>query len=128
MKMIDESELSAYLDGELDAASAARVEAALAGDAQLAAQLDALRAADESWREAALQARFVPDVRLPRDKAFVESWPGIVLISILLVGLRFLPSVTGLLDWSLGIHAAALALVLVWTARKVAEAGSDSPP
>lgn len=126
MKPIDESELSAYLDDELDPKRTAQVRAALADDEKLAAQLDAFRAVDEAWREAAVTARFAPDVRLVRATAFWESWKGIAVLSTLLVALRWLPSVTGLLEWGLAIHAAALALVLVWTARRVTEAGSIS--
>ena len=51
--------LSEYLDGTLDEATRARVEAELAGDPALRAELEALRSVDEAVQDA---AKAVPDV------------------------------------------------------------------
>lgn len=68
-----DAELTAYLDGEIDAEEAARVEAALSGDADLAARVeslhidvDALRSAGTSLLDAAPPA---PGMLLESDKA-----------------------------------------------------------
>jgi anti-sigma factor RsiW len=47
---VDTERLAAFLDGELDAVEAAAVEAALAGDPRLRAELAAMRRADEALR------------------------------------------------------------------------------
>jgi hypothetical protein len=59
-RKIEPATLVAYLDGELKPTAAARVEAALAGDAELRAQLDRLRRVD-----GALAAAFDPILAAP---------------------------------------------------------------
>lgn len=62
--MIDDAEIGAYVDGELDAAAVARVEAALANDPALAARVAAQRALREQ-----LRSRFTPVLDEPVPQA-----------------------------------------------------------
>jgi len=66
-----EDELSAYLDGELDAEREAGLRAALEHDPRLAARLEALRAVDAGLR--ALPARPVPGDLRARLQARIEA-------------------------------------------------------
>ena len=65
MRAPDPLELSALLDGELDARRAAEVEAAIAADPVLAAEYDSLRLADAHLRSIAGPAPFVPGIVWP---------------------------------------------------------------
>jgi hypothetical protein len=68
---IDDEELSAFLDGELDAAREAAVRAALAEDPALRARLEALGAVDEGLR--ALPGRPVPEDLHDRLRARIRA-------------------------------------------------------
>jgi anti-sigma factor RsiW len=120
MRAVDRSEISAYLDGELDDARAREVEAALAADSALTAEFAALDAADKNWREAARAAQFEPSVRLPAAATFLPSLPGLAAVMIALLALRFLPGLVGSSVWAFAIHGVALAVLSGWTVRAVA--------
>lgn len=75
MRPIDPAELSALLDGELDASRAAEVRAALAGDAALRAQYEALAQADAQLRAFAASLELNPRIRLPPVDAAPQERP-----------------------------------------------------
>lgn len=96
MKPVEEAELSALLDGELDAVRARQIEARMAEDPALRRAFEALASADAAWRTAAGAAAFSPQVRLPdalqpaRDARSDRSgWLTALFIAMAaLVGLR----------------------------------------
>ncbi len=114
MTTIDPSELSAYIDGELDATRAAAVAAALAADEALAAELAALRCTDERWSCAARTAQFAPNVRLPRRTSWVDSKAALTGVVAALLALRFLPSLGAVAVWAFAIHGVALTGLVAW--------------
>lgn len=67
MEFIEEA-LMAYADGELDAATAARVEAAIGGDSRIAERIVAHRAV-----RARLQAAYAADLRDPVPQRLVDA-------------------------------------------------------
>jgi surface antigen len=71
MTTVDAATLVAYLDGEVDAGTAARVEAALASDPALAARLESLQRAD-----ARLKAAFEPILSAPLPPLALVPAPG----------------------------------------------------
>jgi len=68
MSDLDPAELSAFLDGELNAARAAQVAAIIAADERVRAEYEMLEQADARWRSMALSAAFRPQVRWPIPK------------------------------------------------------------
>lgn len=66
---IQEYELSALIDGELDPARAGEARSQLAHDPVLWARYERLLAVDGEWRQAAQTARFVPAINLPPEPA-----------------------------------------------------------
>jgi anti-sigma factor RsiW len=85
MKPIEPTELSAYIDGELDAGRAAEVRAALDMDASLRGQYAALMRADAHLRSVAAAAGTTlhPRVRLPaRKPASAGVWRAVPVLVI----------------------------------------------
>ena len=120
MNAIDPAELSAYLDGELDAGRAAEIENAIAGDSTLQAEFERLQALDVEWTVAARTAMSPPLQRTVIARFDAKVCIGIVL----LIALRFLPKGDALFFWSILLHAAVFTAVLVWVVRV---ARSDGP-
>jgi anti-sigma factor RsiW len=113
---IDPAELSAYLDGELTAARARAVEAALASSPELRGELNSLMNADHTWRAAAGTAFFRPRVRLrPGDTP--RSALGVAGVLVLLVVARVVPKLASTLEVELILNGVALAIVLIWVLR-----------
>jgi anti-sigma factor RsiW len=108
----DPAELSAYLDGELPAARANEVRAALAQDPELRRAYELLAARDADWSARAETTKFQPHVRFAG-----APWTGRVLtggsvvLGLLLFRmiLKALPAIYGA-----SLEAALLVLVVGW--------------
>lgn len=128
MTPVTPEELSGYLDGELSAERAGRIEAELAVNEELAAAFAALQAADGRWRMAADSACFQPPP-VPRLMATTRPSPGrMVAVLPPLVGLALLPRLVDAPELTLASNGVVLALVLVWVARMVAADVADAMP
>jgi anti-sigma factor RsiW len=113
-------ELSALMDGELDADRAREVEAQLAANPHLRAEFSRLVEMDAQWRAAATTAVFAPAVRLPLSTAGLSSAAVVTALIIGLIGLRMAPKWFESLTLGFGLHAVALAGLLAgltWVAR-----------
>ena len=83
MSDLDPAELSALLDGELNASRAAQVEAIIAADERVRAEYEMLGRADAGWRSMALGAAFRPRVRLPiPTQPALPAWAAALLFFI----------------------------------------------
>lgn len=119
MKPVEEAELSALLDGELEAARARQIEAQMAEDPALRREFEALASADATWRAAADAAAFTPAVRLPdalhavRDARGDRSgWLTALFIAIaVLVGMRGVLKLSG--SEALAVVLPVLSLLLL---------------
>ena len=112
MNPVEPEELSAFLDGELDAERVREVEMQIAADPALLRAFEALSGADAAWRAVAATAIFEPAVELPatgsRPSWLVASAPLIVA----LVLLRMAPKLIESPVFGFGLHAIALAALL----------------
>lgn len=122
-------ELSALMDGELDASRAREVEMQIANDPRLRAEFERLVEADERWRVAAASAAFSPTLRMPQHAAASPSSAAVVVaLALGLTCLRMAPRWSDSLTLGFALHAAALALLIVgllWVAR-TDDAGHDA--
>lgn len=120
---VEEFEISALIDGELEPSRAAEVRAAIEADPSLRAEYERIRAADEVWTTAGRSARFMPAIQWH----LAVMAPGGVLAGaafaiMLAVGrslLKFLP-----MDLSAGmaVHGLMLAVtvaVVIWVCRRL---------
>ena len=83
MSDLDPAELSAFLDGELNAARAAPVEAIVAADEQVRAEYEMLEQADARWRSMALGAAFRHQVLWPiPTQPALPAWAAALLFVI----------------------------------------------
>lgn len=123
MNPIEPAELSAYLDGELDAARAREVEAALASSPALREQFKALVSADNSWRATARSASFRPNVRFDADATRTRSVLRAAGGVTLLLAARIVPKLAGGLELELILNGIALTVALVWIVRMTAADG-----
>jgi anti-sigma factor RsiW len=128
MTPIDTAEISAYLDGELSAIRAEELEAAIANDPALRAELEALARQHSAWRGAASSANFLPTVRLEPPGAGLKSQtaPGIALALTVLIALRVLPKLTDSLGIGLVLHSLALAAIMGWLIHMTSRDRVDS--
>ena len=126
MKPIEPTELSGYLDGELEPDRLREVEAALARDSSLRADYEALANADRAWKSIARSAAFVPDTQLQSGKSLTDSRLAIAAVLVLLVVLRMAPKLTDVIAWGLFLHAATFVPVVHWVVRMVRE-GQNQP-
>lgn len=129
MRPVLPEELSALLDGELDAARATEVTTQIAQDPVLREALDALRTADASWRVAAGMATFMPDIRLPGDTDAAPAkgriaggiWQVALTLAVTaLITLRIALKLAGSDAWAFGLPMASLLLLIgavIWLAR-----------
>jgi anti-sigma factor RsiW len=69
MKIVDPAELSALIDGELDAGRAADIRTAMDGDAQLRQQYEALRSVDARLHKIAAAVVLDAQFQLPANAA-----------------------------------------------------------
>jgi anti-sigma factor RsiW len=116
MKPVLPEELSALMDGELDAERAREVEQALAANPALRSEFERLVDLDAQWRAAASTAVFAPAVRTtptsgPRPAAVAAA------LIVGLVGLRMAPRWVDSLTFGFGLHALTLAVFLVMLVR-----------
>lgn len=116
MKPIETEELSAYADGELDAARARVIEAALADDTTLRRKYQEILEADLAWRTAARSAQFQPHVRLHHG-VFFRSGASVCAALFLLMLIRVLPKVGDALLWGLLLQTASLVAMMAWVIR-----------
>jgi anti-sigma factor RsiW len=124
MKPIEPSELSGYLDGELEPDRVLEVEAALANDPTLRADYQALANADSAWKSAAHSAAFAPNTQLPISKSWTGSPFAVAAILVLLVALRIAPKLADVVELGLILHAAALAVMIPWVVHMAREGRS----
>jgi anti-sigma factor RsiW len=114
-------ELSALMDGELHASRAREVEMQIANDPRLRAEFERLVETDARWRVAAASAAFSPTpLMLPHATASPSSAGTAVTLALALICLRLAPLWSESLALGLGLHAAAMAVVLaglLWVAR-----------
>jgi|SRR5690606_33942725 len=124
MKKVQNVELSALLDGELDSQRAEVVRSAINGDPALREEFDALAQLDARLRSAAEEAAFMPDVSFPAAAARQASaWhlaAGVAVVLALIVA-RFLPKLTDLPLFGIGVQVAACAVVSFIVVRMVRE-------
>jgi anti-sigma factor RsiW len=91
-KPVAEFEISALIDGELDATRAAEVRCAIERDPYLRAQFEHLAEADHAWTAAARSAQFMPAApryELTRPPGRTYAWIATALASILIAGRSF---------------------------------------
>lgn len=124
MKQIQDRELSALLDGELDSERAAVVRAAIDADPALRKAFGSLVRLDTRLRSAADEAAFMPDVSLPAAAEHEVSswyWPaGAVAVLALLVA-RFLPKLAELPLFGISLQVAGCAAISFVVLRMVRE-------
>jgi anti-sigma factor RsiW len=117
MKTIEPFELSAYLDGELDAVRTREIESALDRDPALRAELESMQTLDAAWVAAARTAVSRPSLRL--DPVVGDSRL-IVSAAVIVVGLlavRLVPKFVDLMTAGLLAHLVVLAATLAWLIR-----------
>jgi len=121
---VEEFEVSALIDGELDATRAAEVRAAIERDPVLHAQFAHLAEADRTWAGAARSAQFMPAVpwdELGPSPSRAHVWDVTALAFMLAAG-WVLPKVVPVeLATGMLIHAlmlAAVIAVVVWTSGR----------
>jgi anti-sigma factor RsiW len=116
MVPIDPAELSALLDGELPAARAAEVRAALVQDPLLRQSYVQLAALDADWKAQAAAAMFRPRVQVSASRApgrFVAAAAVFALVGLRIV-LKAQPLLVGV-----AIESLLLALVVGWGLRRL---------
>ncbi len=121
MKPIDQSELSGYLDGELDEIRANEIEAALSHDLALQQALISLTTFDEQWKKAAHAASFSPQRKLLSFEKCSLSTSALIAIALVFAAVRLLPKLM-MLEWGFALHALALAIALISIARSLSKA------
>jgi anti-sigma factor RsiW len=113
MEPINPEELSAYLDGELDAHGASQIKAAIENDAATRHAYQILVEDDSAWRAAAQSAQFRPKLALPSRTALGSVVAMCAALLFLLV-IRALPKLSDALTWGLMLQGAALVAIMVW--------------
>lgn len=91
-KPVEEFEISALIDGELDATRAAEVRRAIERDAALRAEFEHLAEVDRAWTAVARSAQFTPaapryELARPQGQSYV--WIAAALALILIAGRGF---------------------------------------
>jgi anti-sigma factor RsiW len=113
MEPINPEELSAYLDGELDAHRASQIKAAIENDAATRHAYQIMVEDDSAWRTAAQSAQFRPKIALP-SRTVPGSAVSICAALVLLLVVRALPKLSDALTWGLMLQGVALVAILVW--------------
>jgi anti-sigma factor RsiW len=130
MKPIESAELSAYLDGELSPARMLEIEMALASDAGLRSEFEALEASNLSWSAAAQSVMFTPQIEipsaLPPERTNLSSNREIICAFLVFILLIFGTRLTDILVLSVFVHAIAMLVMLPWIVGLIREdAGED---
>jgi anti-sigma factor RsiW len=111
MSDLDPAELSALLDGELNAARAAQVEAIIATDVRVQAEYETLEEADARWRSMALGAAFRPQMRWPiPTKPALPAWATAALFLIPIVSIA--GKLAGAMVASFALNGLALLVIV----------------
>jgi anti-sigma factor RsiW len=124
MRQVEEYELSALLDGELDPQRAEEVRACIESDPALREQFNALKQLDARLRRTAEQARFVPEIAFPAEpagEAPAWQWAAGLAVVTALIGVRLLPKLVELAVFGLALQlaaCAAIAFVVIGMARE----------
>jgi anti-sigma factor RsiW len=127
MTKIQDGELSALLDGELDSGRAEIVRSAINGDPMLRDEFDALTRLDVRLRGAAQDASFMPDVVFPAAAAHEAPawyWRAGAVVVPAVIAARFLPKLAEPL-FGLSLQIAVCAAISFIVVRMVREA--DTP-
>jgi len=114
MRQVQDEELSALLDGELEPQRAEQVRARIEADPALRKEFGALVRLDARLRGMAAEAAFVPDISFPGnagDKASALRWPVGIAVVLALVTIRFLPKLIVSPVFGLGLQVAACAAI-----------------
>jgi anti-sigma factor RsiW len=119
---VEEHEISALIDGELDEPRAAEVRTAIQQDPAIRAQYERLAAADRTWSAAAATAQFQPAITQEHAPARNGDWTSaIIAAATLLAAVARMLSKN--LEFDLGpaaiLHASLLTvviIVIVWVA------------
>jgi anti-sigma factor RsiW len=119
MHPIDPAELSAFLDGELPAARADEVRAALAQDPIFRQSYEQLIALDVRWKAQASAAMFVPRVRFPRSRVPARFLTAAAVLGLLLfrLALKAQPPLLGV-----GLEGLLSVVVVGWGLRRILQA------
>jgi hypothetical protein len=120
---INDAEISAYIDDELDSARMQEVEQELVNDPVLRAQYEDLKTADRQWKSVASSLESQPSIVLPRESLTKNSIAAALLLLLAFLVLRFAPKFITLMSVGVIIHAIALALILLWVLYNETEAG-----
>lgn len=117
MNKIEPYELSAYLDGELDAQRAREIESALNHDPLLRTELEHMRALDATWAAAARAAVSRPRVRLESQvgQSRLIGSASVIVVGLLVV--KLVPKFVDLMTVSVLMHFVVLAVTLTWLIR-----------
>ena len=133
-KPVEEFEISALIDGELDATRAGEVRSAIERDPVLHAQFVHLAEADHTWSAAARSAQFMPAVprcELAPSPSRAHVWIVTALAFILAAGRCFPKLAPVELATGILIHAlmlAAVIAVLVWISERAVPEENTSVP
>lgn len=139
MNPVQPEELSALLDGELDAARAAEVKAQIQADPMLCHEFEALRAVDAGWRAAADSAAFTSALRLAIDarasspeRAARSRWLAALTICMaLLIGARALLKLGGSDAFLFGLPMLTFLLlvaIVIWLAQTPSQPFANAQP
>jgi anti-sigma factor RsiW len=113
MEPINPEELSAYVDGELDAHRARQVATAIESDPATRQAYQIIAQADSAWRAAAQSARFRPKTALP-SRIALESAASMCAAILLLLAVRALPKLSDAMTWGLMLQGIALGAIVLW--------------
>jgi anti-sigma factor RsiW len=113
MKPIEPEELSAFVDGELDARRMREVEAALSTDPALRAAHKIIADADAAWRAAVTLGRFETTAQLMAH-SWLQSPALTCAAALVLVVVRALPKLSDALALSLLLQLPLLIALMVW--------------
>jgi anti-sigma factor RsiW len=116
MRQVQPEELSALIDGELDAQRAAEVERQIAADGEMQAEFETLRNLDVCWRSLARTEAFIPVVRLSKAHP-QKGWTTLVAVTVVAMIVRIAPRLIGPTTLSFAFEALALFMVLACVAR-----------
>jgi|GEM_PF-2685452 len=110
MRQVEEYELSALLDGELDPQRAEEVRACIDSDPALREQFNALNQLDARLWRTAEQARFMPEISFsaePAGEMPAWQWAAGLAVVVALIGVRLLPKLVELAAFGLALQLAA---------------------
>ena len=129
---VEEFEISALIDGELDATRAAEVRSIIERDPSLQMQFEHLVDANRAWTAAAKSAQFVPaepNYELARSPSGAYVWIASGLAFILAAGRCFPKFIPGEMAVGILLHALMLiGLIAVVVRLNTVAEESDSAP